>query len=406
MQIIVKTLKQTQFALTVDKTDTVAIVKQKIEQQEGSQHYLASTQKLLYQGKILSDDNKTLGDYGVEDSTFLVIMTSKPVPTTAAPTKPTPPPQSTPQPEKKPEPKPATQESTTPPPAAPTSAAPTNYADRASALVTGPAREEMVLKIMEMGFERPDVERALRASFNNPDRAVEYLMTGIPNIPEPQAPVVPAATGGAGRGGHSPTTGTPQPTQPSGPVAAPFPVPGAAGRGAAAPAPTAAGAWPSAVGAGAGTGSPLDFLRNNPQFNVLRQAVQQNPNLLPPLLQQLGAANPQLAQLITQNQEEFFNLINEPVAPQPDFSQLLGSLAGAGGQPGAGGAGAGAVPPGYIQVTQEEKAAIDRLTDLGFDRQLAIEAFLVCDRNEAEAANYLLNNMGNEDLEDDQTQQQ
>jgi len=84
----------------------------------------------------------------------------------------------------------------------------------------------------------------------------------------------------------------------------------------------------------------------------------------------------------------------------------LGSLAGAGGQPGAGGAvGPGGVPQGYIQVTQEEKAAIDRLTDLGFDRQLAIEAFLVCDRNEAEAANYLLN-MGNEDLEDDQTQQQ
>jgi len=256
-----------------------------------------------------------------------------------------------------------------------------------------------------MGFERPDVERALRASFNNPDRAVEYLMTGIPNIPEPQAPVVPAATGGAGRGHHSPTTGATQPTQPSGPVAAPFPVmgQGGAGRGSAASPPAAA---VGGAGAGAGVGSPLDFLRNNPQFNVLRQAVQQNPNLLPPLLQQLGAANPQLAQLITQNQEEFFNLINEPVGPQPDLSQLLGSLAGAGGQPGAGGAvGPGGVPQGYIQVTQEEKAAIDRLTDLGFDRQLAIEAFLVCDRNEAEAANYLLN-MGNEDLEDDQTQQQ
>jgi UV excision repair protein RAD23 len=52
-----------------------------------------------------------------------------------------------------------------------------------------------------------------------------------------------------------------------------------------------------------------------------------------------------------------------------------------------------------LQLTPEEMAAVDRLAEMGFDRAEAAQAFLACDKNEALAANLLMDSMN--DVPDD-----
>ena len=127
---------------------------------------------------------------------------------------------------------------------------------------------------------------------------------------------------------------------------------------AAAPAPPAA-----PQGGGQPGGNPLAFLTQQPQFQQLRQLVRQNPQILPSLLNELGRNNPQLFQLISSNQEHFHRMLTDPELEGGD-APGLGGGGGGGGGGGASGMGGGAPPPGtqYIQVTQEEKAAIERVS--------------------------------------------
>lgn len=137
-----------------------------------------------------------------------------------------------------------------------------------------------------------------------------------------------------------------------------------------------------AAAAGGGALGSLDFLRNNQQFQTLRSMVQANPQILQPMLQELGKQNPQLLRLIQEHQAEFLQLINEPLEGSEGdiFDQPEQDM------------------PHAINVSPEEQEAIERLEAMGFDRALVIEAYLACDRNEELAANYLLENAG--DFED------
>ena len=107
--------------------------------------------------------------------------------------------------------------------------------------------------------------------------------------------------------------------------------------------------------------------------------LQSNPALLQPMLQELGKQNQALMQLINENQQEFYSLLNEPTEGMDlDDDPMMG---GGGGMP----------PPGTMQIelTPEDNEAIDRLTSLGFDRTVAAQAFFACEKNEQLAANYL-----------------
>lgn len=229
-----------------------------------------------------------------------------------------------------------------------------------------------------MGFPREQIDRAMRAAFFNPDRAVEYLLNGIPETaqqeerppaaaPRQAAPQQPASY----ESGDAPAVAGDEPINLFEQAAAQAGGGrgGAGARGGAGGLAAALGGQGGAPGGGQGDTSSLDFLRNNPQFQQLRQVVQQQPAMLEPILQQVAAGNPQLGNLILQNQEAFMALLAEDVGD--DDVQL---------------------PPGAVHeiaVTEEERDAIERLCRLGFDRNMATQAYFACDKNEELAANFL-----------------
>lgn len=407
MKLSVKTLKGEQFQIDVETSDQISAVKEAIEKQRSD--LPASRQKLIHSGKVLKD-TQTISETGVSENEFLVCMVTKEAATTVKP-KPqvqsTPPPVSTPAPQ-------ATQQrpvQTAPPTTVSTPAVTQSTTVRAP---SAPAREttvnpDAVRQLMDMGFPQEEATTALRAAMGNADVAVEFLMNGIPAHALAAAGLGGGGGGGGGRMDEDEDYGDDD----------------------------------------SFTGGGIEQLRAHPQLNELRRVVQSNPAALQQVLEAIGQQNPDLLQLIHANQAEFLAMMNEPITetpaprrqqqqlpPQfnPDgqpnpmqliqmiqmlppeqraaaaqslgmtpeqlqaFTQMIATLPpeqlqnlmGQAGQ--LGGGGAGGPPPGanVIRLTEEEMNAVTRLTDLGFDQQDAVAAYLACDKNEALAANLLL----------------
>uniref|UniRef100_A0A0E0G2H9 Ubiquitin receptor RAD23 n=1 Tax=Oryza nivara TaxID=4536 RepID=A0A0E0G2H9_ORYNI len=332
MKLTVKTLKGTQFEIRVQPNDTIMAVKKIIEEIQGKDSYPWGQQLLIHNGKVLKDES-TLEENKVSEVGFLVVMLSKSkasgssgalssltssTPLTRQET-------------------PADASRAAPQPLAPSNA----YGQAASNLLSGSNLDTTINQLMEMGggsWDRDKVQRALRAAYNNPERAVEYLYSGIPITAEVAVPA----------GGQGANTTEPSSTR-------------------------------EASLSGIPNASPLNLF---PQFQALREMVHTNPQILQPMLQELSKKNPQLLRLIQENHDEFLQLINEPFdgadgdfLDQPDQDEM----------------------PHSINVTPEEQEAIGRLEGMGFDRARVIEAFFACDRNEQLAANYLLEHAADED---------
>lgn len=318
----------------------------------------ASQLKFVYSGKVLQDD-KTLESFKIKEGDSVIFMISK--------AKKTP----TPQVEKAPEPQASESSETPTEPAASTeavaatSATPAVESAAGSDFIQGSEREANIQGIMEMGYERPQVEAALRAAFNNPHRAVEYLLSGIPESlqrPEAPQPVAESTTDNITEDheDHDDDEGE------------------NLFDAAAAVAAQGHGGESHAQTADAGMGSDRE------QLQALRAALASNPELLQPLLEQLSLANPQIASLIQQDPEAFVNTF---LNGDDSGFEIEGAEAAPEGEEGD--------EPGTIRIplTEQDQNAINRLCELGFERDLVIQVFLACDKNEEVTADILFRDL-------------
>eukprot|EP01084_Bolivina_argentea_P310606 537517_1 len=164
--------------------------------------------------------------------------------------------------------------------------------------------EAVVADLVGMGFDKETVIKALRAANNNPDRAVEYLIGGIPNT------------------------------------------------------------------------------ENQNKLNNINGGGNDVQSKQHAMVAQLAQQNPQLLTAIQQNPQALQQVLQDPnIMQQLSGMMLLQDLQQQNQQQ----------PPksnGVIQVTQDEKNAIERLKAMGYSKNQAVEAYMVCGKNEEMAANY------------------
>jgi UV excision repair protein RAD23 len=378
--------------------------------------------KLIHSGKVLKDD-LTIDSCGIKPNDFLVVMVTKakkvatPTPVAAPAAVATSTPAETPSEMPAPAAEAAPVETVADPSAEVVAAAPSLAADSEF-----PA--EVINNLTSMGFPDAEVLHCLRAADGNPDMAVEFLTNGIPPGMQPGEQQAPLASESAASGDgilsalrNHPQFNDLRRLVQSNPQMLQTVL-------------TQIGQQQPELLAEINANQET-FLQmmNEPitETSTSTSTSSRAPPVraggsdddddgfwgIPPGMME-GMANPaQMAQLIQSMSPDELNQMATMMGLTPEqlrtTAVMLGQIppeqlqqylsqamqgGGPGGLGGMMGAGAGGGGPQVLRLTEEEMAAVDRLADMGFDRTEAAQAYLACDKNEALAANLLMDSMG------------
>ena len=129
----------------------------------GKEHCELDQIKCIYKGRVLEND-QTIEELNYDSAHYIVYMVSK---TKSAPKV------------VKTEPKETKSE-----PGSPVKGKQANQSSEESDLLKGEALSKAVEEMKSMGFNEPDIVKAMKKAFNHPDRAIEYLLSGNLDVSE------------------------------------------------------------------------------------------------------------------------------------------------------------------------------------------------------------------------------
>ena len=380
MIVTLKTFLCNTFKITIDESQTVLDLKDKIEETQGSS-FPSSALKLVYLGKILNNESP-ISNYKIQENQFIVVMVSK--------TKPKPSEVANKEASGAQAVSPSDQSSsqasgtvrdavnpqTTGSSATTTvlsreirslvrnteaiSGASTNQSanvnseagNEASGSILSDANttmlpvdnesERVVEELVSMGFGRDRAIQALHVNFNNPNRAAEYLVQQQ-SSQESSASLsqLPLSQIGFIESDYLPNQGEgPQNT----------------GR------------------------EDLLAAFHTPELSSMLQQVRENPSRLPVLMATIQETHPSLFSLIQDNHQAFIQL----------YESSLTNQSGASTHDGSSTVRQSGIPNHHhITITPKEKEAVERLKALGFPEVMVIQAFFACGKDEHLAADFL-----------------